>query len=390
MAIGASHILRRAMTADISTLRAAFEKQFGRTPELIAEAPGRVNLIGEHTDYNEGFVLPAAIDRTVAVALGRRPDEIIRAYSIDYEQRDEFKASAVRRFAGSRGWRDYLRGVVWTLADSQYAVGGADIAITGDVPKGAGLSSSAAIEVALAGAFTAALSIELHRRLLAQLCRRSENYFVGVQSGIMDQYASALGVAGHALLIDCRSLRAEAVPMPDDIAIVVIDSKVERRLADTPYNSRREECAEATRKLGVESLRDATAAMLGCLEGDLQKRARHVISENARVLDAVDALRGGDTERLGELMRDSHESMRDEFEASHPNIDLLVDLAIGNGAIGARVTGAGWGGCTVNLVRVEDAERFAAAVTTEYTLRAKLPAEAHVCRAVDGMRMHDA
>ena len=327
MATVRPHILMRAMTADISRLRAAFEAQYGRAPELISEAPGRVNLIGEHTDYNDGFVLPVAIDRTVAVALARRDDETIRAYSLDYDQCDEFRAGTVRRFAGSRGWRDYLRGVVWAIADSQFDLHGADIAITGDVPRGAGLSSSAAIGVAIAGALTEASGIKIDRRILAQLCRRSENLFISVQSGIMDPYASALGKAGHALLIDCRSLEAEAVPLPDDVAIVVIDSKVERRLLDTPFNKRRIECAEAARQLGVESLRVATAEMVSKLEGDLLKRARHVVSENARTLAAVDAMRAVDLARLGELMAESHASMRDDFEASSPEIDALVEIA---------------------------------------------------------------
>jgi galactokinase len=379
------------MTADIAALRQAFERQFGRPPELIAEAPGRVNLIGEHTDYNGGFVLPAAIDRTVAVALARRDDDVIRAYSLDYAQCDEFKAGRVRRFAGSRGWRDYLRGVVWALADSQYAVAGADIAIAGDVPKGAGLSSSAAIEVALAGGLIAIAEIEIDRRLLALLCQRAENFFAGVQSGIMDQYASALGRAEHALLIDCRSLDAEPVPLPSGIAIVVVDSKVARRLAETPYNRRREECAEAARALGVPSLRDATPEMLSRLSGDLLKRARHVVTENARVLAAVEALRTSDLARLGALMVESHASMRDDFEASAPEIDLLVELAQqADGVIGARVTGAGWGGCTVNLVRQDAVEPFAVQITDAYTRRTGLGADVHVCRVVDGLRVSDA
>jgi galactokinase len=379
------------MTADIAALHHAFERQFRRTPELIAEAPGRVNLIGEHTDYNDGFVLPAAINRTVAVALASRDDDVIRAYSLDYDQCDEFKAGLVRRFAGSRGWRDYLRGVVWALVDSQYAIAGADIAITGDVPKGAGLSSSAAIEMALAGALTTAAGITIDRKLLAVLCQRAENFFVGVQSGIMDQYASALGRAGHALLIDCRSLDAELVPLPPGVAIVVVDSKVARRLADTPYNRRREECAEAARMLGVDSLRDATPEMLSRLSGDLLKRARHIVTENARVLDAVEALRSGDLDRLGQLMGESHTSMRDDFEASAPEIDLLIELAQAtDGVIGARVTGAGFGGCTVNLVREDAAERFSAEVAGEYERRTGLAAKVHVCRAVDGLRVTDA
>jgi galactokinase len=379
------------MTADITALRQAFERQFGRQPERVAEAPGRVNLIGEHTDYNDGFVLPAAIDRTVAVELARRDDDVIRAYSLDYDQCDEFQAGRVRRFAGSRGWRDYLRGVVWALADSQYAVAGADLAIAGDVPKGAGLSSSAAIEVALAGGLTAIAEIEIDRRLLPLLCQRAENFFAGVQSGIMDQYASALGRAGHALLIDCRSLDAEPVPLPSGIAIVVVDSKVARRLAETPYNRRREECAEAARELGVPSLRDATPEMLSCLSGDLLKRARHVVTENARVLAAVEALRTGDLARLGTLMAESHASMRDDFEASAPEIDLLVELAQqADGVIGARVTGAGWGGCTVNLVHQDAVDTFAAQITDAYARRTGLDTEVHVCRVVDGLRVSDA
>jgi galactokinase len=379
------------MTADIAALRLAFERQFGRPPQLIAEAPGRVNLIGEHTDYNGGFVLPAAIDRTVGVALSQRDDDVIRAYSLDYDQCDEFPAGRVRRFAGSGGWRDYLRGVVWALADSQYAITGADVAITGDVPKGAGLSSSAAIEIALAGALTTAAGITIDRKLLAVLCQRAENFFVRVQSGIMDQYASALGQAGHALLIDCRSLDAEPVPLPPGVAIVVIDSKVARRLAETPYNSRREECSQAARALGLDSLRDATPDMLSRLSGDLLNRARHIVTENARVLAAVEALRSGDLDRVGQLMRESHTSMRDDFEASTPEIDLLVDLAQAkDGVIGARVTGAGFGGCTVNLVRDAAVDRFSTNVTAEYERRSGLAAEVHVCHAVDGLRVTDA
>jgi galactokinase len=381
----------RAMTADIAALGQAFERQFGRPPGLIAEAPGRVNLIGEHTDYNDGFVLPTAIDRTVAVALARRDDDTIRGYSLDYDQCDEFPAGRVRRFAGSRGWRDYLRGVVWALCDSQYAVAGADLAIAGDVPKGAGLSSSAAIEVALAGGLTAIAGIDIDRRLLALLCQRAENFFVGVQSGIMDQYASALGRTGHALLIDCRSLDAEPVPLPSGVAIVVIESKVARRLADTPYNRRHEECAEAARALGLESLRDATTKMLSRLSGDLLTRARHVVSENARVLAAAEALRTGDLALLGALMAESHASMRYDFEASSPEIDLLVELAQRtDGVIGARVTGAGWGGSTVNLVRENTADTFAAQVAREYAHRTGLAAEVHICRAVDGLSVSDA
>lgn len=376
------------MSADAAALHAAFQQQFGRAPDLISEAPGRVNLIGEHTDYNGGFVLPAAVDRTVAVALARRDDGVIRAFSLDYEQCDEFPAERVRRFMGTRGgWRDYVRGVVWALLDEQIPVGGADIAITGDVPQGAGLSSSAAIEVAVAGALTSGIPL----RELALLCQKAENLFVGVQCGIMDQFASALGEDGSALFIDCRSLECEAVPLPVGVAIAVVDSKVPRKLGDTAYNRRREECAEAAQALGVASLRDADEAMLPALPGDLLKRARHVIAENARVLAAVQALRAGDLEAMGRLMAESHASLRNDFAVSTPELDLLVDLATrADGVIGARMTGAGFGGCTVNLVRENAVDQFEGAIVNEYEQQTGLRAEVHICRAVDGLRVRDA
>lgn len=378
------------MTADIASLKHAFQGQFGRAPDLVAEAPGRVNLIGEHTDYNGGFVLPIAIDRTVAVALGRRDDGVVRAFSIDYGQCDEFAAERVHRFLGTRGgWRDYVRGVVWALLDEQTAVRGADLAIAGDVPRGAGLSSSAAIEVAVAGALTAGADIE--PRALALLCQKAENLFVGVRCGIMDQMASALGREGHALLIDCRSLGCEPVPLPPGIAIVVIDSKVPRNLAETPYNTRREECEAAARALGVESLRDADEAMLSRLSGGLLKRARHVVAENARVLATVEALRAGDLGAVGCLLAESHASLRDGFEVSTPELDLLVELAGGvEGVVGARMTGGGFGGCTINLVREEAAGRIAAEVLPAYGERTGLEAEVHICQAAAGLRVMDA
>jgi galactokinase len=388
------------MTADIAALRLAFEQQFGREPALIAEAPGRVNLIGEHTDYNGGFVLPAAIDRTIAVALAPRDDATIRALSLDFGQCDEFPAERVRRFlpagrhgAGSPGWRDYVRGVVWALHEAQQVVRGADIAITGDIPQAAGLSSSAAIEVAVAGALAMPVGQGLgpeRLRDLALVCQKAENLFVGVQCGIMDQMTSALGRAGHALLIDCRSLEVEPVPLPHGIAIVVIDSKVPRRLADTPYNRRREECAEAARALGVDSLRDAGEAELSRLSGDLLKRARHVVTENARVQEAVDALRSRDLARVRELLHASHASLRGDFEVSTPELDRLVDIAREAGAIGARLTGAGFGGCTVNLVAEGDVERFEQVVVAAYEQSTGLAAEVYVCRAVDGLRVSNA
>lgn len=378
------------MTADITALRRAFQDQFARAPELIAEAPGRVNLIGEHTDYNGGFVLPVAIDRTVAVAMARRDDGVVRAFSVDYGQCDEFPAERVRRFMGTRGgWRDYTRGVVWALLDAHIPVPGADIAITGDVPQGAGLSSSAAIEVAVAGALTA--GAEIAARDLALLCQKAENLFAGIGCGIMDQFTSALGQRHHALFIDCRSLESEPVLLPEGIVIVIIDSKAPRKLADTAFNHRREECAEAARALGIDSLRDADAPMLPRLSGYLLKRARHVVTENARVQSAVEAMRAGDLATLGRLLQESHASLRDDFEVSTPELDLLVEMASRlDGVIGARLTGAGFGGCTVNLVREEAVDRVREAIVTEYEKQTGLTADVHACRAVDGLRVRDA
>jgi len=377
------------MSADTQRLDAEFKRAFDRMPGLTAEAPGRVNLIGEHTDYNDGFVLPVAIDRTVAVAAAPREDNTIRAYSLDFDQHDEFPVDAVRRFLGTKGgWRDYVRGVAWALADANVALRGADIAVSGDVPCGAGLSSSAAIEVATAGALLSIAHAEMAPRDVALACQKAENLFVGVQCGIMDQFASALGREGHALLIDCRSLEFDAIPLPDGISIVVIDSKVERRLSETAYNQRREECAEAAAALGVESLREAEEAMLERLSAGPLKRARHVVTENQRVLDAVGALHSGDLNMLGLLLGASHASLRADFEVSTPELDLLVDLAVAaEGAIGARLTGAGFGGCTVNLVRTGSVDTFRESVAAEYHRQTGLNAEAHVCRAVDGLRV---
>ncbi len=378
------------MPADTTNLTRAFAAQHGHEPQIIAEAPGRVNLIGEHTEYNGGFVLPVAIDRTVAVAIAPREDTRVRAHSIDLDQRDDFSLDAARRHPMG-GWRNYVRGVLWALLDSQLPLSGVDLSISGDVPQGAGLSSSAALELALAGAICAASGIELPPRDLALICQRAEHMYAGVQCGIMDQFAAALGREGCALFIDCQSLETETVPLPNDIAIVVIDSKVPRELVATPYNQRRDECAEAARVLGLSSLRSADESQIESLPDDLRHRARHVITENARVLAAKAALSDGDCAALSRLFAESHASLRDDFEASTPEIDLLVELAnAATGAIGARLTGGGFGGCTVNLVEASQAQGFGETIVSQYRQRTGLDGEAYVCRAVDGMQVRDA
>jgi galactokinase len=345
-----------------------------------------VNLIGEHTDYNGGFVLPVAIDRTVAVAAARGEGKRVRVYSTEFDARDEWPVDAPR-LTGRREWRDYVRGVVWALLDAGYELRGADIAIAGDVPLGAGLSSSAALEVAVAGALCAVSRIEVEPERLALLCQKAENQFVGVQCGIMDQLAAACSRAGDALLIDCRSLEMDHIPLPDHAAIVVVDSKVPRRLGETAYNERREQCEEAAQALGVESLRDAGLDEVDGLPEPLRRRARHVVSENQRVLQVVEALRSADLRRVGVAMYESHASLRDDFEVSTPELDLLVELASRpDGVVGARLTGAGFGGCTVNLVQRDAVERFEASVVEPYRAKSGFAAKMFVCRAVDGLR----
>ena len=325
----------------------AYREQFGEEPELVASAPGRVNLIGEHTDYNGGFVLPCAIDRRVAVAVGTggRGWFDTSLYSADFDE--------TRQIDKDSSWADYPRGVAWAMGEAGHEIGTFRAAFAGNVPLGSGLSSSAAIEAATALALDAFFGLGAGRTDLAVICQRAENGYVGVNSGIMDQYASLLCEAGAALLVDCRSLEARNVPLDltaAGLVLVVCDTRVERGLADTGYNDRRATCERAASTLGVEDLRDATEGDLSLLSGEELKRARHVLSENARVLEAVEALENRDFDGFGRLMYASHASLRDDFEVSTPELDTFVEAAEEHGAAGARLTGAGFGGCAIALV----------------------------------------
>jgi galactokinase len=328
----------------------AYGERFGDEPELVASAPGRINLIGEHTDYNGGFVLPCAVGRRVAAAIGRGREEL---YSTNLDE--------VRPMSGEKdsSWADYPRGVGWAIGEAGGEIGDFRAVFAGDVPLGSGLSSSAAIEAATAVALDALFELGMCRKELAVLCQRAENDFVGVQSGIMDQYASLLCEEGAALLVDCRSLEAENVQLDlkeAGLTLLVCDTRVERGLADTGYNDRRTTCERAARTLGVEQLRDARKGDLQRLSGEELKRARHIVLENDRVLKAVEALRAEDFPKLGRLMYASHASMRDDFEISTPELDTFVELAKRSGAPGARLTGAGFGGCAIALVQDDEAE----------------------------------
>jgi galactokinase len=311
----------------------------------VGRAPGRVNLIGEHTDYNDGFVLPVPLDRYTTVVAHAREDRTITVEATDLGESDSFDLDAIEP---TGTWGDYVRGVIALLELTH----GADLRIESTVPREAGLSSSAALEVAVGRALS-----DLPGPELALLAQRAENEFVGVQCGIMDQFTSANGLAGHALLLDCRDLSYRHVAIPDGVAVVVCDSRIERRLSASEYNERRAACEEAARRLSVPALRDATLDGLADLPEPLRKRARHVISENQRTLEAAAALEAGDIESVGRLMDESHRSMRDDYEIVPPELDALVSaMRAVDGCVGARLTGAGFGGAAVGLVEIAAVE----------------------------------
>ncbi len=384
-------------------LRAVFGEVFGADGDAegkihVVRAPGRVNLIGEHTDYNDGFVLPAAIDRDVLMAVRRRGDRRVQVYSLDYRERVEFNLDRIEHDP-AHPWSNYIRGTLSILAGKGAPLRGMDLVVTGEVPQGAGLSSSAALETATAVAARVVGGFELAGPELALACQEAENRFVGVNCGIMDQFASALGKVGNALFIDCRSYQYELVPVPEGYRIVICDSGVRRGLRDSDYNLRRAQCEEAVRLLRrdlphIKALRDVSPeelALLGAkLPEEVRKRAKHIILENERVQRSVAALRGGDVAEFGRLMDESHVSLRDLFEVSCPELDVLVDVAAGlPGVAGARMTGAGFGGCTVNLVREDLVDDFGREVLAEYARRvdpARLAArpQVYVYRAEDG------
>jgi galactokinase len=328
----------------------AYREQFQEEPVVVTSAPGRVNLIGEHTDYNDGFVLPCAIDKRVALAVGYSDNT--QFYSADFKERSPI----FEKREGS--WADYPSGIVWAIKERGYYIRPIQGAFAGDVPLGSGLSSSAAIEAATAIALDAIFHLELEKKDLALLCQHAENAFVGVNSGIMDQYASLLCQAGTALFIDCRSLEANPIPLnlaEAGLTLLVCDTRVSRELGATGYNQRRQVCERAAHMLGVKSLRDAHLEDLDRLSGEEQRRSRHVISENSRVLEAVQVLQRQDFGAFGRLMYASHRSLRDDYEVSIPELDAFVEIAIQSSALGARLTGAGFGGCALALVRSEDA-----------------------------------
>ncbi|MBU9820012.1 galactokinase [Rahnella sp. BCC 1045] len=368
-----------------------FADKFGYPATITIKAPGRVNLIGEHTDYNDGFVLPCAIDYETVIACAQRNDRVIRVIAADYEnEEDTFSLDEPILHSDAHPWANYVRGVVKHLMLRNKDFSGADMVISGNVPQGAGLSSSASLEVAVGQALKSLYDLPLDGVALALNGQEAENQFVGCNCGIMDQLISALGKENHSLLIDCRSLETRAVSMPENAAVVIINSNVKRGLVDSEYNARREQCEVAARFFGVKALRDVDPALFFSIQDELDpvvaRRARHVITENDRTLAAADALASGDLKRMGELMAESHASMRDDFEITVPQIDKLVEIVkevIGDKG-GVRMTGGGFGGCIVALVPTEMVDKVRHAVEQQYHAYSGLKETFYVCTASQG------
>lgn len=364
-----------------------FVARFGSRPEYLVRAPGRVNLIGEHTDYNDGFVLPMAIDRAVWIALRSRRDRVVQAHSLEFGATAPFDLTGFDR--GDTGWLEYVKGTAWALAGVGAELQGWDGVVGGDVPVGAGLSSSAALEVAALRAFSAVAGIPWVPATMAALGQKAENDWVGVRCGIMDQMISAAGVDGHALLIDCRSLDTRPVPLPADVAVVILDTTTRRGLVESAYNERRRQCEAAAAAFGVAALRDVDLSTFrrraDQLDALTAQRARHVVTENARTVEAAAAMEAGDARALGTLMDASHESLRDDFQVSTEALDRMVELARAEPAcLGARLTGAGFGGCVVALASAERPEVFAEAVSESFREAMGLTPRWYVSRAHAG------
>ena len=410
--------MKQGKSISSDRLAQEFNKRFGHPPEFIVSAPGRVNLIGEHTDYNDGFVFPVAIDKYLHIAASKRSGREVHLHALDMDEACTFNLGAIED-TKTPPWGNYLRGVAHLLQEQvlrkiDHTLNGMSAVIAGNVPISAGLSSSAALEVASALAFLGACGleiantginsnsenelIELPPMELAALCQRAEHEFAGVNCGIMDQSISLLGKADHALFLDCRSLEYKQVPLNlSDILIVICNTNVKRELASSEYNKRRAECEKGVEILqqwipSITSLRDVTLENFKKYEAELplitQKRCRYVVEENTRVQNAVSALVAKDIDTFGNLMNASHEGLRDAYEVSCNELNILVDIAQSiDGVIGARMTGAGFGGCTVNLVFQDTVEAFQSRVMKEYPRHTGIEPDIYICNVGDGARI---
>ena len=379
---------------NVEQLKELHRKRFGADPRVFA-APGRVNLIGEHTDYAEGFVMPAAIDFATLAAITPRADGRIVFWAENYGEERSFELSALPS-SGKGDWSDYPLGVIQMLAGEGYAIPGLSLSLWGDVPLGSGLSSSASVEVATATAMISLMQVAMAGPALARLCQRAENEFVGANCGIMDQFVSANGAADHALLLDCRDLSYRLAPIPRNVALVIANTMVKHSIAGGEYGTRRAEVELACKILArhrpeIRFLRDATVEDLERWSHEIpeaaRKRARHIITENTRTLEAAAALERHDLGQLGRLMHEAHRSYSQDFEASCSEADRMVELAEGlPGLIGARLTGGGFGGCTINLVEQEVAQEFRTRLASLYQAETGIRPEIYICHASDGAR----
>lgn len=368
-----------------------FQAVYGRPATILARAPGRVNIIGEHTDYNDGFVLPAAIERETLIAAAPRPDSIVRLAAHDLRRETRFDLARVTPAAEQQAmWSNYVRGVAAGLLAAGYPLSGLDAVIQGNVPIGSGLSSSAALEMAAVQAFAAAGNFTVPPDQAARIGQRAERDYVGANTGLMDQLASALGQPDRVLLIDCRDLSYRPVPTPAGTTILIADTAVRRQLASSAYNERRSQCEAAAAAMGVPALRDATLEMLARADVPdvVRRRAQHVIEENDRVLATVAALEAGDLAQVGRLMNASHASLRDLYEVSSPELDTMAELLRSQpGCYGARLTGAGFGGCCVALVEASAVKDAIETVSAAYETHTGLTPALYPTRAAQGARV---
>jgi galactokinase len=378
--------------ARINTIRAIYKQHFKEEPASIVVAPGRINLIGEHTDYSEGFVLPVAIDRDVAILFSPRQDGFVAVYSVDF---DEFYQTQLSHFEKQKtSWIDYLQGIIWALSDDGYPLKGWQGVVSGNIPIGAGLSSSAALEIAIGKTFILSSNISIDPTNLALIALKAERDWIGLNVGIMDQLISADAKTNHAMLLDCKTLNYEFVPIPENVSFIIMDTTTRRELTHSAYNTRHKEIQEVTRLLNVNSLREASQSDLDAMQTVipeiLYKRAKHVISENSRVLQFVHAMRNHDLLSMGKLINESHASLRDDYEVSSDALNLIVDLANNQSCcFGARLMGAGFGGCALALVSQGEELGFIQEVHSAYQDEAGIAPCLFIVKSATGVHTHN-
>lgn len=387
---------------DMNSATSQFKNLFGSSPARIVRAPGRVNLLGEHVDYNDGLVLPAAIDRATYIAFSPSATDRSTIVAVDLDQRAVFSVEGLPAKSQTDGsplpeWAHYPAGVMWALREAGLATPAMDAVFLSNVPRGSGLSSSASVEMAFALAWQTLGGWTRSPMERAVLGQKAENQYVGVNCGIMDQFASACGEENKALLLDCRSLEYRSLPLPESVSLVVADTTVRRKLTSGEYNNRRNACEETVRLLkddlpGITSLRDVSLEdfnrLASTLPAELARRSRHVVEEIGRVKQSQSLLEAGEVQQFGQLMNQCHVSLRDLYEVSIPELDAMVEVAQGlRGCYGARLTGAGFGGCTINLVEREHASEFVDRLTKRYESKTGLRPEIYICRASEGARL---